>query len=101
MYTKLCEWKCTYTVLMLTIKQVIYESMLNDNTKDQNRKKIIQGSLKFTHFAGKFSRGPQFQERAAGVTLLSIRIHPKKYCIFPKNVAPTFLSGSRKGTVGA
>ena len=41
MYTKLCEWKCTYTVLMLTIKQVTYESMLNDNTKDQNRKKII------------------------------------------------------------
>ena len=38
---------------------------------------------------------------AAGVTYLSMRIHPKVCCIFPLKVAATLLSGSWKGAVGA
>ena len=41
------------------------------------------------------------RESAAGVTYLSMRIHPKSCCIFPLKVSATLLNGSRKGTVGA
>ena len=40
-------------------------------------------------------------ESVAGVTYLSMRIHPKSCCIFPLKVAATLLSGSRKGGIGA
>ena len=40
-------------------------------------------------------------ESAAGVTYLSMRIHPKSCCIFPLKVSATLLNGSRKGAVGA
>ena len=39
-------------------------------------------------------------ESTAGVTYLSMRIHPKSYLIFPQKVTATLLSGSRKCTVG-
>ena len=52
------------------------------------------------HFAGKFSRRPQVQEGAAGVTYLSMRMHPKNYCMFSLKVATTLLSGSRKDATG-
>ena len=45
--------------------------------KGQKSQDTQLGSLKFRHFAGKFSRGPRVQERA----LLGLRIHentPKK-----------------------
>ena len=38
---------------------------------------------------------------AAGVTYLSMRIHPKGCHIFPLKVAATLLSGLWKGAVGA
>ena len=40
-------------------------------------------------------------ESAAGVTYLSMRIHPKSCSIFPLKVSATLLNGSRKGVVGA
>ena len=40
-------------------------------------------------------------ESAAGVSYLSIRIHPKSCRIFPLKVSATLLNGSRKGAVGA
>ena len=40
-------------------------------------------------------------ESTAGVTYLSMRIHPKSCHIFPLKVSATLLNGSRKGTVGA
>ena len=40
-------------------------------------------------------------ESAAGVTYLSMRIHPKSCRIFPFKVSATLLNGSRKGTVEA
>ena len=74
----------------------------NDNTKRLQLKenqpgiiKIYVFYLKFQHF----SLGPG--DNTAGVTYLSMRIHPKTCCIFPLKVAATLLSGSRKGTVGA
>ena len=40
-------------------------------------------------------------ESTAGVTYLSMRIHPKSCCIFPLKVSATLLNGSRKDAVGA
>ena len=40
-------------------------------------------------------------ESTAGVTYLSMRIHPKSCRIFPLKVSATLLNGSRKGAVGA
>ena len=40
-------------------------------------------------------------ESAAGVTYLSMRIHPKSCCIFLLKESATLLNGSRKGAVGA
>ena len=40
-------------------------------------------------------------ESGAGVTYLSMRIHPKGCCIFPLKVSATLLSGSSKGANGA
>ena len=40
-------------------------------------------------------------ESTAGVTYLSMRIHPKSWCIFPLKVFATLLNCSRKGRVGA
>ena len=39
-------------------------------------------------------------ESTAGVTYLSMRMHPKSYCIFLLKVVATVLTGSRKGAVG-
>ena len=52
------------------------------------------------HFARKFVKRPQVQESTAGVTYLSMRMHPKNCCIFPLKVATNLLSGTRKGTTG-
>ena len=74
----------------------------NDNTKRQKPKENQLGIFKkFTHFAGKFSKGSGFQERAAGVTYLSMRVHPKSRHIFPPRVTTALLSVSRKGTIRA
>ena len=40
-------------------------------------------------------------ESAAGVTYLSMRIHPRSCLILPLKVVATLLSGSRKGAIGA
>ena len=40
-------------------------------------------------------------ERAAGVTYLSLRIHPKSCRIFFLKVSATLLNGLTKGAVGA
>ena len=40
-------------------------------------------------------------ESVAGVTYLSMRIHPESCRIFHLKVSATLLNGSRKGTVGA
>ena len=40
-------------------------------------------------------------ESAAGITYLSMRIHPKSCCIFSLKVSATLLNVSRKGAVGA
>ena len=40
-------------------------------------------------------------ESTAGVTYLSMRLHPKNCCIFPLKVSATLLNGSRKDAVGA
>ena len=39
-------------------------------------------------------------ESTAGVTYLSMRMHPKSCCIFVLKVVATVLTGSRKGAVG-
>ena len=39
-------------------------------------------------------------ESTAGVTYLSMRMHPKSCCIFLLKVVATVLTGSRKGAVG-
>ena len=90
-----------YIVLKLRVKSVTYESN-NGNTKSPELQEIQLGILgtsarEFMHFAGN-SAGPE--ESAAGVTYLSMRIHPKSCCIFPLKVATTLLSGSRKGLIG-
>ena len=53
--------------------------------------------LKNLHILPENSAG----ESAAGVTYLSMRIHPKSCRIFPLKVSATLLNGSRKGAVGA
>ena len=40
-------------------------------------------------------------EIAAGVTCLSMRIHPKSCCISPLKALATLLNGSKKDAVGA
>ena len=72
----------------------------NNNTKRTKPKENQLGILKCTHFARKISRRPQVQESTAGITYLSMRMHPKNCRIFPLKVATTLLSGSRKGTTG-
>ena len=72
----------------------------NNNTKRPKPKENQLGILKCMHFARKISRRPQVQESTAGITHLSMRMHPKNCRIFPLKVATTLLSGSRKGTTG-
>ena len=83
---------------MLRFRQTTYESRYNDNTK---RPKLKENQLKIfknIHILPENSAESQAQER---VTYLSMRIHWESCCIFPQKVAKTFLSGSRKGAVGA
>ena len=74
----------------------------NDNTKRPQLKENQPGILKIYIFCWKIQQrhlGPG--DSAAGITYLSMRIHPKSCSIFTLKVATTLLSGSRKGTVGA
>ena len=96
---KSCQWKYTYVVLKLGVKQVTYESRYNGNTKRTNLKENQLDILKIYRFCQKYSRGPWFQERA--LLGLCMRIRPESCCIFPLKVEVTLLSGSRKGTIGA
>ena len=60
------------------------------------------GILKIYAFCQKIQErtsGPG--ESAAGITYLSMRIHPKSYRILSLKVPATLLSGSRKGQIGA
>ena len=69
----------------------------SDNTKRPKPKENQLGILKIYAFFRKIPQralGPG--ESAIGVTKLSMRIHPKSCCIFPKKVAATLLSGLRK-----
>ena len=49
----------------------------NNNTKKPKPKENELAILKCMHFARKISRRPQVQESTAGVTYLSMRMHPK------------------------
>ena len=76
----------------------------NVNTKRPKPKENQPGILgissrEFMHSAGNLAEDLGFS--TARFTYLSLRIHPKSYCIFPLKVAATLLSGSGKGTVGA
>ena len=51
-------------------------------------------------FCQKIQQGSCPGESTAGVTYLSMRIHPKSYLIFPQKVTASLLSGSRKCAVG-
>ena len=93
------QWKYTYVVLKLGVKQVTYKSRHNGNTKRTNLKENQLDILKIYAFCQKYSRGPWVQERA--LLALCMRIHPESCCIFPLKVEVTLLSGSRKGTIGA
>ena len=74
----------------------------NDNIKRSKPKENQQRILKIYAFCRKIQQGGSGpRESAAGVTYLSLRIHPKNCRIFPLKVARTLLSGSREGTVGA
>ena len=74
----------------------------SDNTKRPQPKEIQLGILKLYVFCQKIKQkalGPR--ESTAGVTNLSVRIHPKSCHISPLKVTATLLSGSRKGAIGA
>ena len=71
----------------------------NDNTKRPKSKENQPGNLRILLEIQQRVSGPG--ERTAGVTYLSMRMHPKSCPIFPLKVAATLLSVSRKGTVGA
>ena len=76
----------------------------NDNTKRPKQKKISQGSSE-SHL-GNLRILLEIQQKASGpgestarAMYLSLRIHPKRRCIFPLKIAATLLSGSGKGAV--
>ena len=72
----------------------------NDNIKRPRPKENQPGILKIYTIYWKIQQmasGPG--ESAAGVTCLSMRIHPKSCCIFPLTVTATLPVGSRKGAV--
>ena len=74
----------------------------NDNTKRPKLKQKKLGISKIYTFWWKSQeRASSLGKSAAGVTYLSMRIHPKGCHIFPLKVAATLLSGSWKGAVGA
>ena len=64
------------------------------NTERPRPKENQLGILNITHFAGKFSREPQVQERALWVCTW-------KVATFPLKVPATLLNGLKKGGVGA
>ena len=75
-----CEWKCTYTVLKLRVKQVPYESKI---AKAKAERKSAR-SLKNLRILSKNSAeglGSR-RERCWGY-VSSMRIHPKSCRIFP------------------
>ena len=66
----------------------------NDNTKRPKPKENQLGILRIYAFCRKIqlrASGPR--ESAAGVTYLSMIIHPKRCRIFSKKVAATLISG--------
>ena len=66
-------------MLRLRPMQVAYESD-NDNTRRPGPQRYSASDLKkCRHFAGKFNGRSRVQESAAGVTYLSVRVHPKSY----------------------
>ena len=74
----------------------------NDNTETSSLQDTKLGILKSYTLCRKIQQWPSgLGESAAGVTYLSMRIHPKSCCIFPLKVATVLLNGSRKGKVGA
>ena len=74
----------------------------NDNTKRPKPKENQLEILKIYVFCQKFQqRASDPRDSAAEVMYLSMRIHPKSYCIFPLKVAAALFSGSRKAAVGA
>ena len=77
-----------------SIKAIVTTDIVKDIVaiqKGQKTKRKSARDFKNSHILPKCSRGPQVQESAAGVMYLSMRKHPKA----------TFLSGSRKGVIGA
>ena len=74
----------------------------NDNILLAKAKRKSARDLKNYAFCQKIQQrtsGPG--ESAAGITYLSMRIHPKSYHILSLKVPATLLSGSRKGQIGA
>ena len=71
-----------------------------DNTKRPKPQETQLGIRRIYAFCWKIQQrasGPG--ESAAGVTYLSMRIHPKSFCICSLKVATTLLGGLRKGSV--
>ena len=91
----------TYTVIKLRVNQVTHESKFHhDIIKRPKLKEDQLGILKIHAFCWKIQQralGPE--QSTAGVMYLSLRIHSKRDCIFPKKVARTFLSDSRKSWI--
>ena len=75
-------------MLKLRVKQANMSQRYNDNTKRPMPKKKQPGILKLYTFCW------NIQQRASGPE------ENTKSSIFPLKVAPTLLSGSRKGAVG-
>ena len=71
-------------------------------TKRSQLKENHPGIFKIYVFCQKIQqRGLGPGDSAAGVTYLSMRIHPKSCRIIPLKVVTTLLIGSRKDAVGA
>ena len=76
----------------------------NDSTKrpkpKENHLQILGISAReFKHFAGNSAEGLRSRRECCWGYYLSMRIHPKSFCIFLLKVAETLLSGSRNNTV--
>ena len=62
--------------------------------------RVLGGRAALRKFLGSKEQ-ESLSESMAGFIYLSMRIHPKSYCIFPLKVGTTLLRGSRKGAVRA
>ena len=99
------------TVFKLRVEQVTYELNISWQHKKVKAERKSAGDLRnlscgIYTFCWEFSRGPRAEELHiyhiyAGVTYLSMKIHPKSFHIFLLKVVAALLSVSRKRTARA